>query len=97
MYALLRRDYEMERRTRELAIQYRRASRVRRAAIRDQLEKAVDEHFQVRQERRALELKRLEEELQRLRDAIKQRDEARETLVDDRVADLLGEDDALDF
>ena len=96
MYKLLREDYDMERRTRELAIQYRRASAERRAQIREQLEDLVDSHFQVRQERRLLELKRLEEELKRLREAITRRDEARETLVGERVSELLGEED-VDF
>jgi hypothetical protein len=103
MYALLKQDYELERRTRELAIQYRRASGGApsagwsRSEIRKHLGELVDEHFQVRQERRRLELKRLEEELKRLREAIQSRDESRETLVGERVTELLGEEDDLDF
>jgi len=97
MYKLLKQDYDLERRTRELAVQYRRASGQYRAAIRKQLEKLIDEHFQVRQDRRLLELKRLEEELERLRTAIRRRDEARQTLVHDRVKELLGDEDDLDF
>lgn len=97
MYKLLKEDYDLERRTRELAIQYRRASGQQRPAIREQLEKLIDEHFQVRQERRLLELKRLEEELERLREAIQRRDETRQTLVRDRVKELLGDEDDLDF
>jgi len=97
MYKLLKKDSELERQTRELAIQYRRASGEQRAEIREQLKESVDKHFQVRQERRLLELKRLEAELKRLREAIERRDEARETLVGDRVLELLGEEDGLDF
>ena len=97
MYKLLTEDYELERRTRELAIQYRRASGERRAEIREQLKESVDKHFQVRQERRLLELKRLEEELQRLREAIQRRDESRKTLVGERVLELLGDENDLDF
>jgi hypothetical protein len=97
MYKLLKEDYDLERRTRELAIQYRRASGDQRAPIRAQLEDLVDKHFQARQARRLLELERLEEELKRLRDAIERRDEARQTLVADRVAELLGEENNLNF
>ncbi len=97
MYKLLKEDYDLERRTRELAIQYRRATGQQRPAIREQLEKLADKHFQARQERRLLELKRLEEELKRLREAIRRRDEARETLVGERVSELLGDEDDLDF
>jgi len=97
MYKLLKQDSDLERRTRELAIQYRRASGEQRPEIRRELEKLVAEHFQVRQDRRLLELKRLEEELARLREAIQRRDDARQTLVHDRVLELLGEEDDLDF
>ena len=97
MYKLLTEDYELERRTRELAIQYRRASGEQRAEIREQIKESVDKHFQARQERRLLELKRLEEELKRLREAIQRRDDARETLVGERVLELLGEEGDLDF
>jgi hypothetical protein len=96
MYKLLRDDYDLERRTRELAIQYRRAPSQQRGAIKEGLQKTVSQHFEVRQQRRRLELKRLEEELKRLRDAIDRRNEARETIVGKRVSELLGEDD-VDF
>jgi hypothetical protein len=97
MYKLLRDDYEMERQTRELAIQYRRASAEQRAEIKQQLGELVDKHFEVRQQRRRLELKRLEEELERLREAIEARNEARDDLVRQRVAEILGDQGGLEF
>jgi len=96
MYPLLKEDYELERQSRELALQYRRAPISQRAAIRRQLQEVVTQHFESRQRRRLLELKRLEEELKRLRDAIDRRNEAREEVVGRRVSELLGEDD-IDF
>ena len=78
MYKLLQADFDLERRERELVIQYRQAPAPQRAAVRKELTELVDEQFVVRQERRLLELKRLEEELGRLRKAIDARNEARE-------------------
>ena len=97
MYKLLREDYELERQARELAIQYRRASGEQRAEIKEQLGELVDKHFEVRQQRRRLELKRLEEELERLREAIEARNEARDDLVRQRVAEILGDQGGLEF
>lgn len=96
MYKLLKDDYDLERRARELTIQYRRAATAQRTEIKQQLTQLVNKHFDVRQERRLLELKRLEEELKRLRDAIDQRSEARAELVGKRVSELLGKEE-LDF
>ena len=97
MHKLLRDDHDMERQTRELAMQYRRAPSQQRAAIRKQLDELVNSHFEVRQQRRLLELKRLEEELKRLHEDIDRRNEARQVLVGKRVSQLLGEDNDLDF
>ncbi len=97
MYKLLREDYVLERQTREFAIQYRRASAEQRAEIKKQLGELVDKHFEVRQERRRLELKRLEEELERLREAIEARNDTRDELVRQRVAEILGDEGGLEF
>ncbi|MGD0898850.1 MAG: hypothetical protein ABR915_13515 [Thermoguttaceae bacterium] len=72
-----------------------RAPTSQREEIKKQLQKVVTEQFEVRQARRQLEVKRLEEALQGLRDAIDRRNKARQDLVGKRVAELLGpEDDA---
>ena len=96
MYKLLKNDDDLDRQARELLLQYRRAPNEQRAAIKKQLAEVVDKHFDARQQRRLLELKRLEEELKRLRDAINNRNEARDAIVGKRVSELLGED-TLDF
>ena len=97
MYKLLREDQDLERQTRESAMQYRRAPKDQKEAIQKELEKLVLKHFDVRQQRRALELKRLEEELQRLRDSIEHRNKAREQIVKKRVSELLGLDEGTRF
>jgi hypothetical protein len=61
------------------------------------LEKLVNQHFDARQNRRQLEIKRLEEGLQRLRDAIAERNKARNEVVNKRVKELLGQADDLGF
>lgn len=95
-YKLLKADHDMERQARELAIQHQRAPLAQRPALRKQLQELVNQHFEVRQQRRRLELKRLEEELKRLRDAIELRNQTREKLVEKRTSQLLGEDE-VDF
>ena len=97
MYKLLRSDFELERQTRELAIQFRRATADRRTEIKEQLGELVGKHFEVRQQRRRLEVKQLQEELERLRDAIQQRDDTRDELVRQRLAEILGEEGGLEF
>ena len=93
MFKLFSKDHALERRTRELSVQYRQAPKEQRPSIRKELTEAVDAHFEVRQERRSLELKRLEEELNRLRSAIERRSKAKKDISSRRIAELLGEDD----
>ena len=97
MYKLLQADYSLDRQSQELAIQYRQAPKDQREAIKQKLEKPVTEHFEARQQRRLLELKRLEEELKRLRDSIDKRKEAQQPIIDRRVSELLGVQDEPQF
>ena len=97
MYKWLSADRDLDARARQTAFQYRRAPGGERAAIREKLEQLLGEHFEVRQQRRLLELKRLEEELERLREAIDLRKEARKELVGKRLRQLIGEEQGLDF
>jgi hypothetical protein len=93
MFALFRQEADLDRRTRELAMRCRQVPAAERDAVRKELVQAVTEHFDVRQKRRQLEIKRLEEELQRLRDAIDRRNKVRQELVNKRVTELLGQED----
>ena len=98
MARLNRADMELEHHSRNLAMRYREASEEEeREEIREQLEKAVNEHFEVRQERRAIELERLEREINRLREVIERRNEARDRILGRRMNELLGVEDELRF
>jgi hypothetical protein len=97
MFKVLKQEMDLERQTRELAGDFRQAAPVKRDEIKKQVEKLVDQQFEVRQQRRQLELKRFEEELQRLRDAIERRSKARKQIVERRVAELLGQEEDTGF
>lgn len=97
MFKLLSEDIELDRHTREQAMQYRRAPKEQRQQIKQRIEELVSKHFDVRQQRRSLELKRLEEELKRLREAMDRREKARKEIVEKRVSELLGPEDGADF
>jgi hypothetical protein len=97
LYELLKQDQELERQTADLSMQYRRAPEEERTALKTQLGELVQQHFDVRQERRRLQLKRLEDELKALRTAIEKRDEARDDVIDRRLLELLGQEDTLGF
>ncbi|MEZ6192607.1 MAG: hypothetical protein R3C45_15140 [Phycisphaerales bacterium] len=56
-----------------------------------QLQALVAEHFDVRQELREYELMKLKERIEELGDQLKQRTADRETLIDERVHELIGE------
>jgi hypothetical protein len=97
MYKLLKEDKLLELQSRELAMEYRRAPSDARAKIKQQVEELVNKHFEVRQQRRSLELKHLEEALNRLRDTMERRAAARKDLVEKRVDDLIGREEELSF
>jgi hypothetical protein len=97
MYGLLKADSELDRQEREMAMRYRQAPREQREKILAAIHETVNKHFEVRQQRRAMELKRLETELQRLREAIQRREKARKELVQRRAAELVGREDELPF
>jgi hypothetical protein len=97
MFELHVKDRTLEQQTLQLAEQYRRAPAEERAEIAKQLDKVVNQHFEVRQERRLLELKRMETEIDRLRKTIERRKEARDTIIKKRMAELTGERNELEF
>ncbi len=93
MYKLLKEDDAFEHQSWELSMRYRRAPTEERAKIKQQLTELAGKQFEVRQQRRLLELKRLEEEIKRLREAIDRRQEVRESLVNKRIQQLIGDED----
>jgi hypothetical protein len=90
MYELQGKDIELEQRSQELAWEYAHGPKEGREKLKKEIVELVNKQFDVRQQRRTLELKRLEEELKRLRDMLERRTKARKELVEKRVADLVG-------
>ena len=97
MYKLLKEDQDLEHQTRELVMQYRRAPSDQRDKLKAQITELVNKHFDVRQQHRSLQLKRLEGELQRLREVIDRRSKARKEIVEKRISELIGHEDELRF
>jgi hypothetical protein len=97
MRDLVQQDVELDRQAGRLASQIHSASGEERMKLKPQLAQLVSKHFDVRQERRKLQLKRMEEELKRLRDEIGKRNDSRESIVGNRVSELIGEPRDLDF
>lgn len=97
MHALLVEDAKLERQTFELAERFRRATAEERDEVKAELTSVVGKHFETRQKRRELQLKRMEKEIERLRDAISTRNDSRDKIVGDRIHQLVGEVDPLDF
>ncbi|HVX10897.1 MAG TPA: hypothetical protein VHC22_06935 [Pirellulales bacterium] len=95
MYALAKADMELELQTRQLVEQFHRAANDDdREQVRRKLVAVVENHFAVRQQRRELEIKRLESQLQRLRDAVKKRSAERQRIMEQHISQLLGTDDS---
>jgi hypothetical protein len=92
-------DDELEQQTSDAAERFKNADNpAEKAGIRENLVRLVNEHFDVRQKRRELEIQRLEEELKNLREAIEKRSAARDKIVERRLEELIGEDgDDLSF
>ena len=97
MFKLEQSDQEFGQRSMELAAAYRRAATDQRDALRKQLREVIDEHFDVRQKLRELQLKRLEQQLEQLKQAIEKRAKVRNQIVERRISELTGEEDPLDF
>ncbi len=97
MNKLIKAENELNRRTEELARNYRDAPKEQRAKLKEDLKKLVAEQFGTRQQRRKLELTRFEEELKRLRDAADRREKNQQQMIEKRVSDLLGEEPEAGF
>ena len=95
-FKLLKQDAELELTTRQLTMQYRQTTDENaKAEIGAQLAETVAKHFDVRQKRRALELERLEKELNRMKDLFEKRNTSRDKIIDQRLKELKGEEESL--
>jgi hypothetical protein len=68
-----------------------------RAKLKKKLEDVSGEQFEIRQQYRELEVKRLEKELARIRDSIQKRNENRQQIIQRRISQLIHEEDDLQF
>lgn len=95
-FAMLKADAELERTTRQLTMQYRQARSAKaKEELGKQLAETVTKHFEVRQQRRAMELNRLEKELSRLKALYEKRNEMKNTIIEKRIQELKGEEESL--
>jgi hypothetical protein len=97
MYDLLMADNDLDRQAVEKAGQLRNTTSDARDKLKAELAEIVGKHFEARQKRRELQLKRMAEEIQRLRDATQARNDAREEIVNKRITELTGDASPLDF
>jgi hypothetical protein len=94
MFELEESDRRLDHESHELAEHYRHAPEgPAREEIRGKLQEVVARHFKVRQERRELEVKRLQTQLERLREALERRSKDSGAIIDHRISQLLGEED----
>ena len=97
MRDLMKQDAEMDRKTHELSMRIHELRGDDRNKMKAELQELVNKHFDVRQKRRELQLKRMEDELQRLREAISSRNKSRESIVTNHMKELIGEERDLEF
>lgn len=98
MFELMQQEQELDRRTHQLADEFRRLGETdAREKIRAELTEVTGQQFDARQKRRELELRRMTEQLERLKASISSRAEHRQEIVERRVSQLLGEEDELGF
>lgn len=94
MYPFVKDDLDLEKQSFELSEQIRRTNdSEEKERLKNELINVVENHFNVRQERREMELKRLEEQIERMREALTKRADSRDLLIKQRIAELTGERD----
>ncbi len=87
-------DAALEQRTAEVVERYQNAENdEQRKEIKAELVKVVNAHFEIRQRKRALEIERLEKQLEELRAVVERRNANRAAIIARHFDDLLGGDD----
>jgi septum formation topological specificity factor MinE len=97
MTELTQSDMELEHRTMQLAHRIRGAKSEQAEELKTELSEVISKHFDVRQQKRELQIKRMEESLEKLRETVKKRADAREEIVKKRLGELVGEQGELGF
>jgi hypothetical protein len=89
MTELLKKEDELDSRANDLAAQYQRAGSAEKDKIQKQIEETVNKQFDVRQQRRKLQLDRMQKELEDLRTLYENKNTSRDSLIKGRVQQLL--------
>lgn len=97
MEALNRSDFDLDQQTRDLSEKLRTAKGGDREKIKAEISEVITKHFDVRQERRDLQIKRMEDELKKLREAMTKRNDSKDQIIKKRLAELVGNEDDLGF
>jgi hypothetical protein len=88
-------ERELERESHRLAEEWHRAAADEKSDIKTELKAVIDELFDVRELHRSDQIAELERELERLREALKTRQENKRTVIESRLKEMLGEEDHL--
>ncbi len=92
--ALWEKDHKFEEETQNVVKQYNSSKdKDTRAKLKKNLEEIASQQFDVRQQYRELEVKRLEKELDRIHDSIEKRSEKRDQIIKRRISELIHEDE----
>lgn len=95
---LLQEDDALEQQAEVLADQCRKEKdEKKRTELRTALEELTKQHFDLRQKRRQQEIAQLEKQLERIKASIQKRSQAKDLIIQRRIARLLGEEDDLAF
>jgi hypothetical protein len=97
MLELANKERDLESKADSLTDEFRQAEGEKKEKIKTQLRETLVKQFELRQDRRRKELKRLEEGLKRMHEVIERRDKAREQIINRHLSELLGEEDELRF
>ena len=89
MEALNRSEYDLDQQTQEFAEKLRTVKKEDREKIKTEINEAVTKHFDVRQKRRELQIKRMEDELKKLREAMTRRNDSKDQIIKRRLAELV--------
>jgi hypothetical protein len=92
LHKLMQLEGKGEREVASLLEEYGRTeSETQRGKIKGKLAEVLEKQFDLQQKRRDLEVARIEAQLKKLRDLMKKRSEARQTIVEKRLDQLLSE------
>ncbi len=98
LYRKALRAMELERESFDLAEKYQNTVNEReKKKIREQLRTILSEQFDLKEKEKSARIKKLEEEITRLKDELVKREKNKKTIVEKRLKDLLGESKYLNW